>query len=35
MKTLQICPRQDSNAGGSDKWSNALPTTPRILGFEL
>ena len=22
---LQICPRQDSNTGGSDLWSNTLP----------
>ena len=26
--TLQICPRQDSNWGGSDLWSKALPTRP-------
>ncbi|KAK2161092.1 hypothetical protein LSH36_121g02023 [Paralvinella palmiformis] len=26
--TLQICPRRDSNSGGSDLWSNALPTRP-------
>ena len=24
--TLQICPSRDSNWGGSDLWSNALPT---------
>ena len=23
--TLQICPRRDSNTGGSDLWSNTLP----------
>ena len=22
---LQICPRRDSNTGGSDLWSNTLP----------
>ena len=27
--TLQICPRQDSNSGGSELWSNALPVRPR------
>ena len=26
--TLQICPRRESNSGGSDLWSNALPTRP-------
>ena len=29
MNTLQICPRRDSNSGGSDMWSNALPTRRR------
>jgi len=24
--TLQICPHRDLNSGGSDLWSNALPT---------
>ena len=28
-KTRRICPRRDSNSGGSDLWRNALPTTPR------
>ena len=28
-ETLQICPRRDSNSGGSHLWSNALPTRPR------
>ena len=26
---LQMCPLQYSNSGGSDLWSNALPTRPR------
>ena len=26
---LQICPRRGSSLGGSDTWSNALPTRPR------
>jgi len=28
---LQICPRQGSNMGGSDLWSNTLPLDPRPL----
>ena len=24
LNTLQICPRRDSNSGGSNMWSNAL-----------
>ena len=27
--TLQICPRRDSNSGGSELWSNAPPARPR------
>jgi len=27
--SLQLFPRWDSNSGGSDLWSNALPTRPR------
>ena len=27
--TLQICPRRDSNLGGSNLWSNALSIRPR------
>ena len=27
--TLQMCPRRDSNSGGSDMWSSALPIRPR------
>ena len=29
MKHVQICPRRDSNSGGSDLWPNALPTRPQ------
>ena len=30
---LQICPRRDSNSGGSDLWSNAPTVRPRRRPF--